>query len=283
MSLPIADYVALVKPRLVSLVLLSTAVGFYLGSEHLEGAKLFHTLLATFLVAGGAMALNQLLERDIDAQMLRTRDRPLPSGRLEARQAFQFGTFLSTLGLVLFLFFAEPLSAFLALATSLSYLLLYTPLKRRTSLATFVGAFPGALPPLIGWMAAGGAVNLQALVLFLILFFWQIPHFLSIAWLYRSDYERARLPMLSVLDRGGAIVSRQMMLYVCALTPVSLLATIFGMTGTVYFFGAFALGLFFSGVVIYAATNLDVRVRLILHGSIIYLTALFVLMIIDKV
>jgi protoheme IX farnesyltransferase len=280
----IADYAALMKPRLVSMVLLSTFAGFYLGSQaSLNWPSLFFTLLGTAFVAAGSMALNQYLERHTDAQMIRTQNRPLPSGKLMPREAFFFGAALSVIGFIFFLSLVNKTSLFLAFLTWASYLFVYTPLKSKTSLATIVGAIPGALPPAIGWAGANQGAFFGAFLLFLIIFFWQMPHFLAIAWMYRDDYARAKQPILSVLDREGSFVARQMVLNVCALMPVSLLPTIFGLTGKIYFFGAFVLGLSFAGVIIFAAASLNQRARLVLRSSILYLAAMLALMIFDKI
>ena len=278
------DYVALTKPRLVLMVILSVLVG-YLLAPSVSRAPLaaIAAVLATTFVAAGAMVLNQFLERDVDAKMLRTQNRPLPSGRCEPVQAFVFGLVISAIGFLLYLLWVNPMSLFFSFLTWASYLFVYTPLKRKTSLSTIAGAFPGALPPVIGWTAAGAPLGIQPLVLFLIIFFWQVPHFLAIAWIYRDDYERARLPVLSVVDREGAFVARQMILNMCALMPVSLLPTLFGLTGFVYFFGAFALGLCFSSVIIYSAADLELRARYVLRASIVYLAALLLLMVIDRI
>ena len=279
-----ADYLALTKPRVVSMVLLSTMVGFYLGSANgLKPVLFIATLVATALVAGGSMALNQFLERETDAKMIRTQTRPLPSGHLEPGEAFLFGSVASVLGFFLFIFFVNVTSALLAFLTWASYLVVYTPLKSKTSLSTMMGAVPGALPPMIGWAGANGNIDFHTLLLFMIIFFWQMPHFLSIAWMYREDYKRAGQPILSVVDREGKFVARQMILNMCALMPVSLLPTIFGLTGTIYFFGAFVLGLCFAAAIIVSASNLNLRARYVLRASVIYLAALLILMVIDKV
>lgn len=279
-----ADYAALARPRLLSLVVLSVLVGFELARPAESSfASMIGTLIGTFFIAAGSMALNQVFERETDRAMVRTRHRPIPSGRLSVAEASRFGLVALVMGFGLMISCASVLSVLIALFTTVTYLVFYTPLKRRTSLATLVGAVPGALPPLIGWAAASGSLNFQALLLFLIMFFWQMPHFLSIAWMYRDDYARAGLPMLSVFQRADVLVARQMILYVCALAPVSLLPTLFGMTGTTYFFVAFGLGIFFSGVIIFAASNLDSRARLVLRASIFYLAVLFVIMMVDKV
>jgi len=278
------DYFELTKPRLVSLVLLSTTVGFYLAyPAGISSFSFVLTLIATAFVAGGSMALNQFLEREADAKMIRTQTRPLPSGRLKPSEALLFGLITSISGFILFIFFVNLTSALLAFLTWASYLFIYTPLKSRTSLSTIIGAIPGALPPMIGFAGASGTINFHSFLLFMIIFFWQLPHFLAIAWMYRTDYARAEQPILSVVDREGKFVARQMILNMCALMPVSLLPTIFGLTGIVYFFGAFVLGLCFAAVIIFSANNLDLRARFVLRASIVYLAALLILMVIDKV
>lgn len=283
-SVRLSPFLALTKPRLVSMVLLSTMVGFWLGLP--PGSNLFlslQVLIGTAFVAGGAMALNQFLERQTDAKMVRTQNRPVVTGEIRPAHAFFFGTAITLFGFLWLLVFVNVPSMLLALATSVSYLLFYTPLKRKTPLAVLVGAVPGALPPLIGWAAATGTISIKGMIPFLIMFFWQMPHFLAIAWMYRSDYERAGLPMLSVLDRRGHAVAREMITHTCALIPASLLPTIFGLTGTVYFFGAFLLGLGFSAAIIFAAADLDSRSRYVFRASIVYLTLLFILMVVDKI
>ncbi|MBI1978271.1 MAG: protoheme IX farnesyltransferase [Candidatus Omnitrophica bacterium] len=277
------DYLALTKPRLVSLVLLSTAVGFYLAPGETNVFRLLSTLVATLLVASGSMALNQYLEREVDQNMIRTQNRPLPAGKLEPRQALVFGLGLSLAGFLSFILFVNWVSAFFGLLTWASYLFVYTPLKAKTSLSTIVGAIPGALPPVIGWAGASGGVEFHALLLFMIIFFWQMPHFLSIAWMYREDYRRVHQPILSVVDQDGSFVARQMILYMCALMPISLMPTVFGLTGATYFFGSFLLGICFAAVIIFSATNLNVRARYVLRASVMYLGTLLLLMTIDKV
>ncbi len=278
----IQDYLELAKPRLLSLVLLSASVGFYLAARNISFLSYFGVILATAFVGAGAMALNQVMEHEADAKMIRTRNRPVAAGRLMPVQGLIFGLTATFAGIAYLFFSVNPQSAVFAALTSLSYLLVYTPLKKRTSLATFAGAIPGALPPLIGWSAAGGEFNIQALSLFLIIFFWQVPHFLAIDWMYKADYARAGFPTLAVLDPDGKIVGRQMVLNMSALLCVSLLPTIFGMTGSVYFFGVFLLGICFAAVIIYALPNLDERARYVLRASVAYLTLVFILMVGDK-
>ncbi|NOT25550.1 MAG: protoheme IX farnesyltransferase [Acidobacteria bacterium] len=238
------DFVALAKPRLNMLVLMTTAAGLYLAApDGVAWPVLVHTLVGTALVAGGAAALNQVWERDTDALMRRTRNRPVASGRLGVLEALVFGVGISAIGLLELGIGVNPLSAAVAALTLVSYVLLYTPLKRHTSLATLVGAVPGALPPVIGWAAAANEITLPALVLFGIMFFWQMPHFLAIAWLYREDYAAAGIPLLPVLEPDGHRTGRQALLYGAALWPVSLMPALVGLSGGFYTAIATVLGL----------------------------------------
>jgi heme o synthase len=279
-----ASYLALIKPRLVSLVLLNVVAGFYVASSSgLDAGLLTETLVAAFFVGAGAMALNSYFERDIDAKMIRTQNRPLPTGRIKPRDGLVFGLGTSVIGVSLFLAFGHALSALIALSILVSYLLVYTPLKRKTPNATLFGSIPGALPILMGWTSATGSLDVRVWSLFFIVFFWQLPHFLSIAWMYRTDYERAKLPTLSVVDRSGTAVARQMILYMCALMPTSFLPTVIGIAGSLYGWSALVLGVLFSGVIIYAAPRLDQGARYVLRGSIAYLTLLFIILMVDKV
>ncbi len=273
------------KPRITQLVLLTAAAGFYLGS--VDGVRLvllLHTLVGTALVAGGTNAFNQLGERDVDARMLRTRGRPLPSGRLTPRAAGIFASAISLAGVAYLAALVNLLTAGLAALTLVSYVGLYTPLKRRTSLNTLIGAVPGALPIVGGWTAAGGELGVVVLALFWIMFLWQLPHFLALAWIYREDYRRGGLAMLSVEDADGSRTARMMLLYAVALLPVSLVPSLLGLTGALYFFGALALGIVYAGVgtpLLRAATPRAAwRVFFV---SILYLPALFTLMVLDKV
>lgn len=275
-------YLQLTKPRLLCMVLVSTMVGYLLQSME-SWARFLTMLLATSFVGGGAMAINEYMECESDAKMRRTENRPIPAGEISARNALLFGLGISFVGFFIFSVYINFLSMLMALSTSVIYLLIYTPLKKMTSFATFIGAISGALPPLIGWTAAGGIINHQALILFMILFFWQIPHFLSIDWMYRADYLRAGFKTLSVLDPNGSMVARQMIANMSALFCASLLPTIFQITGTVYFFTAFILGSLFSGVIVYSLSNLNERARLVLRASVIYLPLLLLFMMIDKV
>src|SRR5258706_3100703 len=230
-----ADYVSLAKPRLNSLVLVTTGLGYLLAQRSVDLRLLFHTLLGTALVAGGAAALNQVWERERDARMRRTASRPIPSGRLDVGGALVFGFALSAAGLLELSFEVNRVAAALAAASLITYLLVYTPLKRVTSLSTVAGAIPGALPPMIGWAAATGRIDPAAGALFAILFFWQMPHFLAIAWLYREDYGRAGFPMLPVIEPDGASTGRQAVLYGVTLVPVSLALSGLHVTGGTYF------------------------------------------------
>jgi protoheme IX farnesyltransferase len=238
-----ADFVTLAKPRLNLLVLATTAAGLYLAApEGVATPILVHTLLGTALVAGGAAALNQVWEQDTDALMQRTRRRPVASGRLRALEGSGFGLVLSAAGLAELTLGVNAISAVVAGLTLASYVLVYTPLKRRTSLATLVGGIPGALPAVIGWVAATGSITLPAVVLFGIVFFWQMPHFLAIAWMFRDDYAAAGIPMLPVLEPDGRRTGRQALLYSAALWPVSLMPPIVGLAGGTYIVIATVLG-----------------------------------------
>ena len=280
----VADLCELIKSRLTTLVLVTTLAGFYLGwSGPANYLLLFNALFGTALVAAGAAALNELIERDIDATMRRTQDRPLPSGRMSPNTALLIGFGLAVTGLVWLFFFVNILSSALAALTMGTYLFAYTPLKRVTTLNTLVGAIPGALPPMIGWAAARGSVDTGAWVLFAILFFWQMPHFLAIAWMYREDYARAGFVMLPHLDETGASTGRQAVNYSFALLLVSMLPSLVGMAGRVYFFGAFLLG---AGVVYYAVRMQlqpdRASARRLFFASIIYLPLLLALLSLGK-
>ena len=242
-----------------------------------------HTLLGTALVAGGTNALNQLSERDVDARMRRTRSRPLPSGRLTPAAAGVFAAAISVLGVIYLAVTVNLLTAGLAALTLLSYVFLYTPLKRRTSLNTLVGAIPGALPIVGGWTAAGGGLDVAAGALFWILFLWQLPHFLALAWIYREDYRAGGLVMLGGEDPSGRMTGRMSLLFALALVPVSLAPTLLGLTGGLYFAGALILGVLYTGAgaaMSFATT--DRRARRLFVTSIAYLPALLALMVLDR-
>lgn len=280
----VCDFLELTKPRLVSLVLLSTAVGFFLASsERISPLFFFVVLLGTSLVAAGSMALNEWIERAEDAKMQRTLSRPIPAGRIEPLGALVFGLVLSAAGFLILFYAANPVTVLFAGLTFSVYLGLYTPLKKITSLCTPIGAIPGALPPLIGWAAVQGRVPYEAWVLFAIIFLWQMPHFLAIAWLYRKDYENAEFKMLSVDDPDGRQVGRQILLYSAALLPVSLLPSVVRMTGIFYFFGALILGIGLVTLGFVGLSRLAATARLLFRGSILYLSLLLLLMVLDRV
>jgi len=278
------DFFALAKPRLNLLVVASTLVGYVMADgESLGVLRVCGLLLGTGLVAGGASAFNQVVERDLDALMKRTRTRPLPDQRLHPMEGMLFGTAITLAGLLMIVTSTNLLAAVVALATLLSYVLIYTPLKRRSSFGTVIGAIPGALPPIIGWAAASGSLPPQAWTLFGIMFLWQLPHFLAIAWMYREDYARAGFPMLPVLEPDGRSTGRQSVVYAAALVPLSLAPTLMHMAGEVYFAGALILGLAFLGLTLRFAMTRSVRdARRVFFGSITYLPLLWILMIANK-
>ncbi|MFQ5990422.1 MAG: heme o synthase, partial [Candidatus Methylomirabilales bacterium] len=280
-----SDFLALTRPRVVVMVLVTTLVGFYVASVGApDYVRLFHTLFGMALAAGGTLALNQYLERDVDARMERTRLRPLPDGRLQPAEALVFGVAITGVGVLYLAFFVNVLSAFVTAISVGSYLFLYTPLKRKTSLCSMVGAVPGALPPVIGWGAARGDLGLEAWVLFGILFLWQIPHSLAIARLYREDYARAGIRVLPVVEPDGRSTGRQIVSNCLALLAVGLLPTLIGFAGPVYFFGAIVLGLMFLGCGIsLAISRSEASARLLLFASLVYLPAQLGLMALDKV
>lgn len=275
----------LAKARLTALVLLTTLVGFYLGARGpVDHALLLHAVLGTALLASGAAALNQLLEREHDAKMRRTESRPLPAGRVRPETVLIFGGIVSSAGLIWLAWKVNPLTSVLGAVTLCSYLFLYTPLKRLTTLNTAIGAVPGALPPLMGWTAARGEITIEGWSLFAILFFWQLPHFLAIAWLYREDYARAGFRMLPVVDPGGARTGMQSVSHTLGLLSVSLFPVWFGLVGTVYLLGALALGGLFLAAAIRFSRDLSAsRARQLFFASIIYLPLLLGLMVFDKV
>jgi protoheme IX farnesyltransferase len=278
------DYVELTKPRITTLVLTTTLVGFYLASRGpLDLLLLLHTLLGTGLVAAGASALNMALEYDNDAKMRRTENRPIPSGRLTPLQALSFGGLISIAGVLYLFVFVNLLTAMLGAITSGLYLLAYTPLKTRTPLCTMVGAVPGAIPPMMGWTAVQNNVGFGACWLFAVLFLWQLPHFLSIAWLYKEDYARGGFPMLPVVDTTGARTSRHIILETLALVAVSILPALLGFFSKVYLAGALVLGVFFfmMGVRLVMHQN-NLWARRLLLASVIYLPLLLALMMLDK-
>jgi heme o synthase len=278
------DYLALTKPRITVLILICTAIGFYFGVEAgWSTMTLMHTLLGTALIASGTAALNQWYEREADARMRRTQKRPIPAGRITANRALMFGIGLSIAGFAQLWFGANLLTGVLGAITLLSYLFLYTPLKQISPVSTTVGAFPGAMPPVIGYAAARGMLDWEAAVLFAILFVWQFPHFYAIAWMYRDDYARAGIRMLPVVKPDGESTARQIVLCSLLLIPISLLPGLLQMTGTIYLLGAVVLGLvmLYYGVRV-ARERTAVRARAVLLTSVLYLPALFALMVIDR-
>lgn len=275
----------LIKMRLTFLVLLTTLVGFYLGvGREVDYLLMFNTLLATGLVASGASALNQLLERKHDAKMLRTENRPLPSGRLQPQAVLLFGVLSSIIGLIYLWFAVNPITSLLGMITLFSYVFVYTPLKRVTSLNTAIGAIPGAIPPLMGWTASNGEITVEGWSLFAILFFWQLPHFLAIAWMYREEYAKAGFAMLPIFDPDGSRTGRQAVSHTLGLLPVSLSPVLFKMVGPFYFFGALVLGIAFLYYAIQFSRHLTVpKARQLFFASILYLPLLLGLMVLDKI
>lgn len=274
------DLLVLTKVRLNSLVVFTTAGGYYMGATGpINPWLMLNACVGTALVASGAAALNQIHERKIDGLMERTRNRPMVQGRLGLAQANAWAYGLSALGTIMLGIGANWLAAALAAATLILYVAIYTPLKTRSSLATVVGAVPGALPPMIGWAAARGSVEFVSWSLFLIMFLWQLPHFLAIAWMYREDYARASMPMLPVIDKDGAMTGRQAVAYAATLLPMSVLPMLFGMTGRAYGIGALVLGLSLIAVAIGFAVNRSRdNARMLFLASITYLPLLLILM-----
>ncbi len=280
-----SDFAMLAKPRLNVLVVASALAGYVMGGGDMSNAsRVVFTVIGTALVAGGASAFNQVIERNPDSLMRRTRSRPVPDGRLQPAESLAFATALSLAGLLILGAGVNTLSASVALVTLVTYAAVYTPLKRRSSFSTVVGAVPGALPPVIGWAAARGALSEGGWVLFGIVFLWQLPHFLAIAWMYREDYARAGFPMLPVIEPDGRSTGRQAVFYCAALLPVSLAPTLIGIANTAYFACALVLGLLFLGLTLkFARTRAVPDARRLFFGSIIYLPILWILMIVFRV
>jgi heme o synthase len=281
----VKTYLELTKPRVTWLIVMSAAIGYFFGhSGPWLIWPLVHTLFGTALMASGTAALNQWYERDADRHMRRTQMRPLPSGRLQAPQVLWFGIGLAVLGSLELGFGANWLTAGLTLATLAMYLFAYTPLKQKTWWSTTIGAFPGAMPPLIGFAGAADKLTPEALVLGAILFLWQFPHFYAIAWMYREDYSRAGIRMLPVVEPDGTSTARQIVLYSLLLIPISLLPKWMGMTGSIYLIGALVLGLCFlySGVRV-SLDRSKLRARKVLLTSVVYLPVLYLLMVLDPV
>jgi protoheme IX farnesyltransferase len=281
----LGDFFELTKPRIVLMVLVTAFVGFYVGSEKVpDYLRLLQMLLGTALAAGGTLALNQFLERDTDAVMERTRHRPLPDGRVQPREAAWFGAAITIAGLVYLALAVNVASAWVTAIVTLSYLLFYTPLKRRSSLCMLVGAVPGALPPVIGWVAARDELQVDAWVLFAIMFLWQVPHTLAIARLYREDFAKAGIQFLPVIEPDGSSTHRQIISHCTALLAVSLLPTLLGIAGAVYFAVAFVLGVGFLASGIRLAMESTIHgARRLLFASLIYLPVLLLVMALDRV
>lgn len=281
----LSAYFALTKPQIIMMILLTVAVGYAVAARGQGNlVSLFGALIGTAFAAAGSSAWNQVIERHRDARMPRTIQRPLPSGRLKVVPAALFATALPLIGLGILLALTNPVATAVTLATFLSYVLVYTPLKPVTTLNTVVGAIPGALPPLIGWAAATGSLNMEAVTLFLILFLWQFPHFLAIAWIYRDDYRRGGLRMLPTVDRAGAITGRQTVGYALILIPTGLLPTMIGMAGPIYFFGALVAGLFYLTYAIRFCWNVnDASARALLWSSVVYLPTILLLLVFNPV
>lgn len=275
------DYLELSKSRIVLMVLMTTAAGFLVASfGNPDMVLLLHTLIGTAFVAAGTNALNQYVERDLDAMMHRTRTRPLPEGRITPQAALGYAVAIVVAGSLYLAVTVNMLTSLLGLATMASYLFAYTPLKRTTTLSTIVGAVPGAIPPLMGWSAARGSVEYGGWLLFAILFLWQLPHFLAIGWLYRDDYARAGYAILSVKDSEGRVSGRQAILYTLALIPISLFPSFFGLAGKGYLPGALAAGLFLLvASVAFAKSRTMKGARNLFVASIVYLPVIMLLLV----
>jgi protoheme IX farnesyltransferase len=274
-----ADFLELTKPRITMMVVFTAAAGYWLAAPQVTALPFAAALLGTGLIAAGASCLNQVIEVRTDALMKRTRERPLPSGRTARSTGAILGVLLSIAGTLVLAATTNLLTAGLGVLTLLLYTLVYTPMKRISSLCTVVGAVPGAIPPMMGWTAVTGTISVEAWVLFGILFFWQMPHFLAIAWMYRDDYERGLQPMLPVADEDGSATARQILLYSLGLLPVTLLPAILGMSGGPYFTGALVLGLVFLASAIHTARERSVEAaRLLLRVSVVYLPLLLLLL-----
>jgi protoheme IX farnesyltransferase len=280
----LADYLALAKPRVVVMVLVTTAVGYYLGSRATPAVlPLLHTLVGTALAAGGTLALNQWMERDLDARMERTRRRPLPEGRLTPGEALAVGLALLGAGLIELALAVNGLTAGVTATIAVTYLLVYTPLKPVTPLCSLFGALPGALPPVAGWAAARGALGVEPWLLFGIMYLWQIPHSLAIGRVYRDDYARAGIRLLPVVDEDGPSTGMHVVGNAIALVPVALLPSLVGLAGPIYFLVALALGLgFVWTAVALARTGSATDARRLLLASLVYLPVLLGVMALDK-
>jgi heme o synthase len=280
----LSAYVALTKPDVSFLVLMTTGAGFYMGVRGpIPWLHMIHVICGTMLIAAGTAALNHYIERESDRCMRRTASRPLPMGQLTPAEALRFGLLLCVAGAIDLYFVAGYIACFLGVATSLSYLLAYTPLKKLTVWATFIGAIPGAIPPMIGWVAATGKLDAGAWLLFAILFVWQFPHFHAISWMYREDYARAGILMLPVVDKDGSRTFRQIILYASALVAVSLLPAVMGFAGVLYFFGALVTCTASLQVCLWAASaKTNTRAKWLMHATVMHIPILLGLMMYDK-
>jgi protoheme IX farnesyltransferase len=280
----IAAYIELTKPRITSLIMLTAAAGFCLGAQQgVNYLLLTHAMIGIGLLASGLGTLNQFMERDLDLLMRRTADRPLPTQRIQPIEALLFGITLVVSAELYLALFTNALTTVLGFTVIAGYLFAYTPLKTRTTFSTFVGAFPGAMPPVLGWTAARGQLDVTALALFAILFLWQFPHFLAIAWMYREDYGRAGICMLPVVEPEGRVTGQQIIAYTIMLVPVSLLPTVLGISGKIYFVAALVLGLLFLASGIRAAlSKSNQHARQLLMASVLYLPLLFGVMVLNR-
>ena len=277
-------YIALTKPEVSLLVLMTTGAGFYMGARGpMPWLHMLHVIFGTMMIAAGTAALNHYIERESDRFMRRTASRPLPAGQLTPAEALRFGLGLALAGAVDLYYSAGSIACLLGVFTSLSYLLAYTPLKKRTVWATFIGAIPGAIPPMIGWTAATGELGTGAWLLFAILFLWQFPHFHAISWMYREDYARAGILMLPVVDKDGTRTFRQIVLYAASLVAVSLLPAIMGFAGMLYFFGALVTCTGLVQVCLWAASaKTNTRAKWLMHATVLHIPILLGLMMYDK-
>jgi heme o synthase len=280
----LSAYIALTKPDVSFLVLMTTGAGFYMGVRGpVDWLHMLHVVFGTMMIAAGTAALNHYIERESDRYMRRTASRPLPTGQLTPAEALRFGLLLCLAGAVDLAIVGGFLPCLLGVFTSVSYLLAYTPLKTRTVWATFIGAIPGAIPPMIGWTAATGKLDAPAWLLFAILFFWQFPHFHAIAWMYREDYARAGILMLPVVDKDGTRTFRQIILYAASLVAVSLLPAVMGFAGVLYFFGALVSCIALVQVCLWAATSKsNTRAKWLMHATVMHIPILLGLMMYDK-
>ena len=277
-------YIALTKPEVSLLVLMTTGAGFYMGARGpMPWLHMLHVIFGTMMIAAGTAALNHYIERESDRFMRRTASRPLPTGQLTPAEALRFGLALALAGAVDHYYSAGSIACLLGVFTSLSYLLAYTPLKKRTVWATFIGAIPGAIPPMIGWTAATGELGTGAWLLFAIVFLWQFPHFHAISWMYREDYARAGILMLPVVDKDGTRTFRQIVLYAASLVAVSLLPAIMGFAGMLYFFGALVTCTGLVQVCLWAASaKTNTRAKWLMHATVLHIPILLGLMMYDK-